>query len=290
MEALRAIGGEPPPSEELWYWIGLAGFVVGMLVIVGLWVRGRGEDQDHFVLAFAAAALAAISYFAMGAGLLDFQVADSHVAQVPHYVDWLVTTPLLLLSLVIVGLPPVQHFARQRERTTLVTGLLGLNTGMLLCVLFAQLTETRSHQRVWYAIAAACFLAVAWLLLVSSRQRAQAHGGRNVGIYHAMALFLVVSWALYGVAWALGPQGAGDLWGETTDAAVLTVLDLASNLVFSLLLLLGLERLRHQVPERTGHGTIELASGFDEVDDALEAERSGRFQREPQAGQAPLLP
>ena len=290
MERLRALAGEPPPSEELWYWVGLAGFAVGALIIVALWLRARGEDQDHFVLAFAAAALAAISYFAMGAGLLDFEVADSHVAQVPHYLDWLVTTPLLLLSLVIVGLPPVQHFARQRERTTLVTGLLALNAVMLLSVLFAQLSETRSHQRVWYAIAAASFLTIAWLVLVPFRQRTDAHGGRNVGTYRAGALFLVGSWALYGVVWALGPQGAGDLWGETGDAAILTVLDLASNLGLSLLLLLGLERLRHQVPEATGHSTIELASGFDEVDHALEAERNGRFEREPQAGRAPRLP
>jgi sensory rhodopsin len=280
MEMIKSISGQPPAGEQLWYWIGLATFAAGALVIAILWARGRGEDQDHFVVAFAAAAIAAISYFAMGAGLLDVHVADSHVTQVPHYIDWLLTTPLILLSLLLIGLPPVQHFARQRERTTSVGGLLALNTAMLLCVLFAHLSETRSHQRVWYAIAAACFVALAVLLLVAVQRRAVAHGGRNVALYRTMSRFLVASWALYAVAWALGPQGEGDLWNETTDAAVLTVLDVASNLLFSLLALRGLQRLRHELGERAGHSTIELASGHDEIDHALEADESGRFTRE----------
>src|SRR3954454_13827278 len=103
MEIIKSISGPPPASEQWCYWIGLAPFAAGALVISILWVRGRGEDQDHFVVAFAAAAVAAIAYFAMGAGLLDVEVADSHVAQLPHYVDWLLTTPLILLSLLLVG-------------------------------------------------------------------------------------------------------------------------------------------------------------------------------------------
>jgi bacteriorhodopsin len=149
---------------------------------------------------------------------------------------------------------------------------------MVSCVLFAHLSETRSHQRVWYAIAALSFLVLAWLLLVVIQRRTDAHGGRNAALYRRLSRFLIAAWALYGVAWALGPQGAGDLWGETTDAAVQTVLDVGANLLFSLLALLGLHRLRGGVTERVGHSTIELVAGDDEIDHALEDD--GRFRRE----------
>jgi bacteriorhodopsin len=89
--------------------------VFGLLAVFALSQRLRPEDKSHAVKAIFVNLIAACSYYAMASGILDVRVTgpdgEQHIFQTPRYIDWVFTTPLLLLSLVIIALPSVHHFA-----------------------------------------------------------------------------------------------------------------------------------------------------------------------------------
>jgi bacteriorhodopsin len=276
---LENITGDVPNPDELYLWIGCGFQAFGVLMCAVLGSRMRAEDRSHMAKALFVNLIAACSYFAMASGQLDFHVGTSHDAQMPRYIDWLVTTPLLLLSLLVVALPGVHHFARQRERTALIGTVLGTQAFLILTGIFASLSATPSIKWTWFAISSVAQLVLYWLLFVKVRQEADAHGGENVAVYKRMAVFLTAWWFLYPVAWALGPQGF-DLWGESGDALVFTVLDIVAKVVFNGVLLTTILRLSRRVTPVTGIGTIELLAGTDPVEDALDR-HAGRQHVQP---------
>lgn len=276
---LKPITGDVPNPNELYLWICCGAQALGVLMCAVFGSRLRPEDRSHMVKALFVNLIAACSYFAMATGQLDFHVGTSHDAQMPRYIDWLVTTPLLLLSLLVIALPGVHHFTRQRERTALVGGVLGTQVFLILTGIFASLTATASIKWTWFAISSAAQLVLYWLLFVKVREEADAHGGRNVALYKRMTAFLTAWWFLYPVAWALGPQGA-DLWGEAGDAGIFAGLDIVAKVVFNAVLLASILKLSRDVPDVKGVGTIELLAGSDPTEEALD-HHGGRVHLQP---------
>ena len=90
--------------EQTFLWIGFAGMVLGALAIGLIGRSAQDEDKHHFVASIFVCLIAAVSYFAManGQGIVD---VDGRSVYVARYADWLLTTPLLLLGLMMVGLP-----------------------------------------------------------------------------------------------------------------------------------------------------------------------------------------
>jgi bacteriorhodopsin len=149
--------------------------------------------------------IAAISYFAMATGHAvsynHIRVRHSHKHGVPdtftdvyrqvfwaRYVDWALTTPLLLLDLSI---------------------LAGLNGGhilmavvadiiMILTGLFAAFGKEETPQKWgWYAIACIAYLVIIWHLVVNGRSTALDRGGKVGTFYNSIALFTIIVWTAY---------------------------------------------------------------------------------------------
>jgi bacteriorhodopsin len=277
MGTLKTVTSDVPNPSETWLWIGCGAQALGLLIVVALAQRLRPEDKSHAVKAVFVNLLAACSYFAMASGQLDLRVTgtganagESHIFQIPRYVDWVFTTPLLLLSLAVIALPTVHHFARQRERTALIGGLMGTQVFLIVTGIFATFYEDDGPQWTWFIISSVAQLVIYWLLFGQILPRAREHGGKNVQLYLRMAAFLTLWWLLYPVAWALGPQGL-DLWGETGDAAIFTVLDIVAKVVFNAVLISSIIKLSREVPHVTGISTIELLAGEDPTERALDA-------------------
>jgi bacteriorhodopsin len=261
---IQARQGVPNP-EEFWYWLGCGGFVVGSVIIALLSLRARREDKDHFVVAFFITVIAACSYYAMAVGNLDYRVADraegsSFVAQLPRYVDWTLTTPLLLLSVALIALPPLKNFYESRERQTAILSLMFADALMIVTGIFATLNGDPSVKYIWYGISCGFYVATAFILL-SVLKRGRQRGGKapNVKAAQGLGAYLLLLWLAYPIVWIFGPQG-WSLWGETADAAIFMFLDWAAKVIFGIMLSLAVLRIGRQVTEVKGRGSVDLAT------------------------------
>lgn len=147
---------------------------------------------------------AAISYFAMASGdgksLHHIHVVEKH-DHVPNttkdivrevywarYVDWSITTPLLLLDLALVAGLNGGH----------IVMLIVADLVMVLTGLFAGFgTEGTSQKWGYYAIACIAYLVIVWHLAVHGRAQASAKGGKVGGFFAAIAGFTLILWTAY---------------------------------------------------------------------------------------------
>ena len=147
---------------------------------------------------------ASLSYFAMASGVgisynhIEVRESHKHVPDTTHdiyrqvywarYVDWSLTTPLLLLDLAL---------------------LAGMNGGNILMALVADLimiltglfaafgAEGTPQKWGWYAIACFAYLIVIWQLAVHGRATAMSKGGKVGKFFAAIAGFTLVIWTVY---------------------------------------------------------------------------------------------
>jgi bacteriorhodopsin len=231
-------------TQETWLWIGFAGMTLGAVVIAALGRRAREEDRHHFVASCFVCLLAAVAYFAMAVGQGIVQVDDRSV-YAARYADWLLTTPLLLLGLLMIGLPILGGRGDTRSRTALVAGVIGADALMILTGLFAALSADETVRYTWYAISCGAFLAVLWLLFGPVRAEARAAGGGTFALYDRLTKTLTALWFVYPVLWLLGTEGTGTI-SLGAEIAVFAVVDLAAKVGFGLLLVTGVLKLARE--------------------------------------------
>jgi bacteriorhodopsin len=117
-----------PGAEQIWLWIGTALMTLGALAFIGMgWSEDDPERQEFFIITIFIPVIAALSYFSMatGFGLLELEVpwqAGALDIYWARYSDWLFTTPLLLIDLVLLA------GASRKAIGTLV----GLDVGMIV--------------------------------------------------------------------------------------------------------------------------------------------------------------
>lgn len=147
---------------------------------------------------------AACSYFAMAAGhgISYHHVVEreshKHVPDTKHdifrevywarYVDWSLTTPLLLLDLCLLAGISGGHIV-----ITMVADEIMIITG-----LFAAFgSESTPQKWGWYAIACIAYLVVIWQLAVQGRGMAMNRGGKVGNFFAAIGGFTLIIWTVY---------------------------------------------------------------------------------------------
>lgn len=244
-------------GQETWLWIGFAGMVLGAVAIAGIGRRARGEDSHHFVASFFVCLIASVAYFAManGQGIIDL---DGRSVYVARYADWLFTTPLLLLGLMMIGLPKLRQSDDSRSRTALVAGVMGADAVMIITGLLAALSSEDAVRYSWYAISCGAFLAVLGLIYGPVRSIAKAQAGTTPALYETLLRMLTVLWFIYPVLWLLGTEGTGTI-GLTTEVGVFAIIDLAAKVGFGLLLVTRVAALSQRVETRSSR-PVEAAT------------------------------
>ena len=221
--------------ETTWLTVGLIGLVIGAVAFAFLGNTLAEDKRHHAVVHFFVATIASVAYTAM---LLDLGVTlnEGHRLLYARYVDWSLTTPLLLLSLATVA-----THGRDKERFTLLGGLIGADLMMVVTGTFAALA-TDWERWVWYTVSSGAFLAVAWLVWVPTRADAERQGSARAGLFVRLATVLTALWTIYPVVFLLGPEGV-DAFGGGTETACYAVLDVVAKTGFGLLLLTGVRAL-----------------------------------------------
>ncbi|TCD04787.1 lactococcin [Erythrobacteraceae bacterium CFH 75059] len=227
-------------AEAGWLWIYVAAMAAGAAVIIA-WSRDpRGVPHYEYAAAAFIPIWSGLAYMAsaMGQGIL---LVDGREVYLTRYIDWVVTTPLLLATLAWTAMFTV------RKHASLIITIMGADVIMILSGLMADLTVDETIRWVWYAVGCVC-LGIIFFVTWGPFRRIAFTQGETVGsTYVRVATFLSVMWVGYPLVWALGPSGIG-LLGSTTDVALFVILPILSKVGFSLYDLASLRRLAQAVP------------------------------------------
>lgn len=244
-------------TQETWLWVGTAGMALGAVLILILG-RGLGKHSHHAVASFFVCAIAACFYLLMAQGQGDVVVTAKDVVLTPEglavdvesrlvyfarYIDWVVTTPLLLIGLLGVGLVAVKSAGEEvRQRTGLVAGVIGADILMIITGLFGALSLDSTHKYIWFIVSCVFFLAVLVVVWGPVRASAKAQGGGVAALYDKLLFILTGLWFIYPVLWLLGTEGTETI-SLDSEVAVFAVIDLLAKVGFGLVLVTGVKRL-----------------------------------------------
>lgn len=233
-----------------WLWLGTIGMAAGSFIIALIGTTLRKEDRHHAALAVIITAIAATAYYAMANNIGDLSIAGN-TFQSARYIDWLVTTPLLLMSLVLVGLP-----RKAKNRGWILMSLIFADVYMIVTGFIASIVSTDTKW-MWYTLSSAALVVIAYFLygsiLSEVRKTADAKVSR---LYTGLALYLSALWLAYPILWLLGTTGQGKI-DFKTENAIYAILDLAAKVVFGLLLVYNIKVLSVDAKIKEGESTIE---------------------------------
>jgi len=176
--------------------------------------------------------IATLSYFAMATGSgfswHHTRIRESHDHGVPdtfrhvhrqvywaRYIDWLLTTPLLLVDLsLLAGLNGASIFS-----------IVVADIVMVLGGLFAAFSWNHKAKWGWYAIAIIAFIWVLYSLFVTGLSTARAKGNKVSRFYTLIAAYTAVLWVAYPIVWAIAASTRRlSVDGEIIAYAILDVL------------------------------------------------------------------
>lgn len=178
------------------------------IVFMGMsFTKHRSQRLFHYITA-AITLVASIAYFAMGSNLgwtaiqVEFERSDPKVAgnmrQIFYvrYIDWFVTTPLLLADLLLTcGLPgPTIMYVILMDEIMVVTGLVGA-------------LVKSSYKWGFFAFGSVAFLFVAYTVVIEGRAYARSLGADINRTYTICGVWTIALWFLYPIAWGVSEGG-----------------------------------------------------------------------------------
>lgn len=199
--------------------------------------KARSQRLFHYITA-AITLVASIAYFSMGSNLgwtaiqVEFPRSDPEVAGLMRqifyvrYIDWVVTTPLLLLDLLLTcGLPtPTIVYTILMNEIMVITGLVGA------------LVKSR-YKWGYFTFGCLAFLFVAYTVVFEGRAHARALGNDILKTYTICGVWTISLWFLYPIAWGLCE--GGNVIPSDSEAIFYGILDLCAKPLFGALLIWG---------------------------------------------------
>lgn len=226
-----------------WYFTVCTVMGAATLAFMGMsFMKPRADRLFHYITAMITL-VACVAYFSMGSNLgqtpitVEFGrpnsskvygagVAGTREIFYVRYIDWFVTTPLLLLDLLLTaGMPwPTILITLLADEVMIVTGLVGA------------LTRT-SYKWGYYTFAMLAFFYVIYSLAITGRGYANALGKEVSRTYNMCGVLTLGIWLLYPIAW--GVSEGGNVLHPDSEAIFYGILDLIAKPVFGTMLIIG---------------------------------------------------
>jgi len=239
-------------DTAVWAWIGVLAMGAGTIPPLWAWFSRSSETGESHAVYYATLAgvtgIASLAYLLMALDLGTLSTAVGEI-DIVRYVDWLLTTPLLLLYL---GL-----LARPSRRV--LGGLIGIDVVIIAGGIVASAT-TGTVSWAAFGVAGVAYLGLIYGLLVSLPRSASAEGDRVRAVFGTLRNITVVLWTLYPVVWLLAPTGFG-LLTPATEMLVFVYLDVVSKVGFVVVAVMGADALDRLGTEHGVAGSD--AAGFD---------------------------
>jgi len=208
------------------------------IVIIGMGFRLPRRNRIFHYITASITLVACIAYFTMASNLgyaaipVEFQRSNPKVSGVlreifyVRYIDWFVTTPLLLLDILLTaGLPwPTILAVILVDEVMIVTGLVGA-------------LVASSYKWGYFVFACVALFWITYEVMWVGRKHALALGTTISKTYTTCAVWTMFLWFLYPIAWGLSE--GGNIISPDSEAVFYGVLDIFAKVGFGALLLFG---------------------------------------------------
>jgi bacteriorhodopsin len=215
--------------QTLWLTIGTLGFVAATVYFLFLMTRAPEGSRHFFIITAVITGVAAFFYLTMTTGATA-GVIDGRMFYWGRYVDWVITTPLLLLDLALLAL------ASWRQNIALIAGLLILDVFMILTGLQAGASVSTFGRGFWFVVSTIAMVVLLYLVYTRLFAEAASRGGSVNNTFRTLALLTIVLWSCYPIVWLLGSEGFGAAT-TTVEVFLFLILDFLAKIGFGFLLL-----------------------------------------------------
>ncbi|TVY56135.1 Opsin-1 [Lachnellula suecica] len=217
-------------------WVVFVVMLLSTLVFAFLSFRVPVQKRLFHVITTMITLFATISYFAMATGdgnsYAEIVIKEAH-KHVPdtveyvyrqvfwaRYVDWSLTTPLLLLDLALLA---------GMDGASIIVAIVA-DLIMVLLGLFAAFGSTEGQKWGYYAMACVAYLVIVYLLVVSGRRAVSAKDNKTAKLFASIGGYTLLLWTLYPIVWGIG-DGARK-WSVDSEIIAYAVLDILAKPVF----------------------------------------------------------
>ncbi|KAF1983869.1 family A G protein-coupled receptor-like protein [Aulographum hederae CBS 113979] len=195
--------------------------------------RPRTHRIFHYITA-SITMVATIAYFSMGSNLgytpiaVEFHHKPGMFREIFYvrYIDWFITTPLLLMDLLLTaGMP-----------WPTILWVILVDWVMIVCGLVGALVTTR-YKWGYFTFGCAALFYIIYVLGIEARASANRLGSDVGRVYLQCGALTLFLWILYPIAW--GVAEGGNVIHPDSEAAFYSVLDALAKPVFGAFLLWG---------------------------------------------------
>lgn len=219
----------------LWIYVGI---MFAGATVFALWSRSRrGVPRVEYLIAFLIPVWSGLAYMSLAMGQGSFLV-QGQLVYFARYLDWVVTTPLLLTALALTGMHQVK-----KKDPIIIASLVVADVIMITTGFIADLSSGVSVY-TWYLTGVTAFLVILWVIWVPLRKIAEKQDQKLYKVYLIMCGYLTFFWISYPIAWLLGPSGL-QITGQAGATLLFVILPIFSKVGFSLLDLYQLRHLKH---------------------------------------------
>ena len=209
----------------------LAGFTIMSLGSLAIYATGKKTHPSghHTLLHASVPFIAATAYLAMAFGIGTLIKPDGSAIYLARYVDWSITTPILLASVVLAAF---HERGRTGEVGGYLTSIIVLDVLMIVTGLISSLAGAPVVKWVWFGWSCVAFVGVLYLLWGPLKALATSRGKALGDAYTKNVSFLTVVWFLYPIVFAVGPEGLKIITDNTSVWAIL-IMDVVAKVVYA---------------------------------------------------------
>jgi sensory rhodopsin len=208
---------------ELTYIFGLGagGMALGSIAFISEWISSTDRSKYYATLtSISLTAMIAYTSMSLGYGIIE---VDARAVFAPRYIDWIITTPLLLLFIgMIAG-------SDKRELATTVF----VNTVVMVAGFDAALISGPG-KFVAFGFASVAYIALIYLLTVSMTKTAEDRPERVSSLFRSLRNLTVILWSIYPIIWLLSSAGFSVIT-VPVNVMLVTYLDILTKVGFGLI-------------------------------------------------------
>jgi sensory rhodopsin len=206
------------------FWLGAVGMAAGTAAFAWAGRNAAGGERRYYLALVGISGIAAVAYTLMANGIGWLSVADRTIF-VPRYVDWILTTPLIVLFLGMLAGLDRRDFAV----------VIGLNTVVMVAG-FAAATLPGTERFALFGLGSLAFVGLVYYLVGPTTAKAAERSAGVRSLYVRLRNLTIILWTIYPLIWILGPPGFG-LLTTTVDVSLVAYLDLVTKVGFGLIAL-----------------------------------------------------
>ncbi|MGG6292881.1 bacteriorhodopsin [Leptolyngbya sp. AN02str] len=222
--------------QATFHWIYVVGMAIGAIYFLVLSRNPKGVPSYEYAVAAFIPIWSGLAYMAMALGQGKVEVAGQ-LAHYARYIDWIVTTPLLLLAL---GWTAMHYIAKD---WTMIGSLMGTQVVVVVSGLVADISTVPHVRYLWYLCGVAAFLVILWGIWGPMRAKTREQGAELSSFYDKLLTYFTVLWVSYPIVWMIGPSGLA-LIPQNLETFLFCLLPFFSKVGFSFLDLNGLRNLQ----------------------------------------------